>query len=63
MESGHASAGRHELEQALALAGKSGLYDEQTAIRLALGQALGAAGEPALARAQGERVRRRSRRG
>jgi tetratricopeptide (TPR) repeat protein len=62
VESGHASAGRHELEQALVLAGESGLYDEQTAIRLALGQALGAAGEPALARAQGERVRRRARR-
>ena len=40
VETGHASAGRHELEQALALAGESGLHDEQTAIRLALGQAL-----------------------
>ncbi len=62
VESGRASAGRHELEQALALASESGLHDEQTAIRLALGQALAAAGEPALARAQGERVRRRARR-
>ncbi len=40
IENGHAGAGRHELEQALALAGKSGLHEEQTAIRLALGQAL-----------------------
>ena len=62
IENGHAGAGRHELEQALALAGESGLHEEQTAIRLALGQALAAAGEPALARAQGERVRRRARR-
>ena len=60
--SGHASAGAPRARASPALAGEDRLYDEQTAIRLALGQALGAAGEPALARAQGERVRRRARR-
>jgi DNA-binding SARP family transcriptional activator/predicted ATPase len=59
-DEGPVVAARHELELAIVLAREAGLRETEAVARQSLGRVLLAAGEPALARAQGERLRRRA---